>query len=168
VRDGQPSPHRPRLVVSRSTCPPISPPPLVNSFVLGSAVINTHGRGGNIGGHVLRETMSRGLCGLICSSRTSERGGEGDCVKEGGGRWSWERAWQWGKGCAHWSPRAHSTYREMFKCVWASGLQAVDVPQRQSGCAKGACGKKSRARKYAEAGSPPSGRGRCECGRSRF
>jgi hypothetical protein len=27
VRDGQPSPHRPRLVVSRSTCPPISPPP---------------------------------------------------------------------------------------------------------------------------------------------
>jgi hypothetical protein len=27
VRDGQPSPHRPRLVVARSTCPPISPPP---------------------------------------------------------------------------------------------------------------------------------------------
>jgi hypothetical protein len=26
-RDGQPGPHRPRLVVSRSTCPPISPPP---------------------------------------------------------------------------------------------------------------------------------------------
>jgi hypothetical protein len=25
VRDGQPSPHRPRLVVSRSTCPPLSP-----------------------------------------------------------------------------------------------------------------------------------------------
>jgi hypothetical protein len=42
VRDGQPSPHRPRLVVSRSTCPPISPPPHVNSFVLGPAVINTH------------------------------------------------------------------------------------------------------------------------------
>jgi hypothetical protein len=42
VRDGQPSPHRPRLVVSRSTCPPISPPhPHVNSFVLGPAVINT-------------------------------------------------------------------------------------------------------------------------------
>jgi hypothetical protein len=34
---------------------------------------------------VLRETTSRGLCGLVCSSRTSERGGEGDCVKEGGG-----------------------------------------------------------------------------------
>jgi hypothetical protein len=30
---------------------------------------------------VLRETTSRGLCGLVCPSRTSERGGEGDCVK---------------------------------------------------------------------------------------
>jgi len=27
VRDGQTSPHRPRLVVSRSTCPPLSSPP---------------------------------------------------------------------------------------------------------------------------------------------
>jgi hypothetical protein len=44
VRDGQPSPHRPRLVVSRSTCPPISLPPHVNSFVLGPAEINTHTR----------------------------------------------------------------------------------------------------------------------------
>ena len=36
---------------------------------------------------MLRETTSRGLCGLVCSSRTatSERGGEGDGVKEGGG-----------------------------------------------------------------------------------
>jgi hypothetical protein len=33
----------------------------------------------------LRETTSRGLCGLVCPSRTSESGGEGDCVKEGGG-----------------------------------------------------------------------------------
>ena len=40
---------------------------------------------GDSGGHVLRETTSRGLCGLVCPSRTSERGGEGDCVKEGGG-----------------------------------------------------------------------------------
>ena len=40
---------------------------------------------GNSGGHVLRETTSRGLCGLVGPSRTSERGGEGDCVKEGGG-----------------------------------------------------------------------------------
>ena len=42
VRDGQTSPHWPRLVVSRSTCPPLSPPPHANSFVLGPAVINTH------------------------------------------------------------------------------------------------------------------------------
>ena len=41
--------------------------------------------GEDSGGHVLRETRSRGLCGLVCPSRTSERGGEGDCVKEGGG-----------------------------------------------------------------------------------
>jgi hypothetical protein len=34
---------------------------------------------------VLRETTSRGLCELVCPSRTSERGGQGDCVKEGGG-----------------------------------------------------------------------------------
>ena len=34
---------------------------------------------------MLRETTSRGLCELVCPSRTSERGGEGDCVKEGGG-----------------------------------------------------------------------------------
>jgi hypothetical protein len=40
---------------------------------------------GDSGGHVLRETTSRGLCGLGCPSRTGERGGEGDCVKEGGG-----------------------------------------------------------------------------------
>ena len=40
---------------------------------------------GDSGGHVLRETTSRGLCGLVCPSHTSERGGEGDCVKEGGG-----------------------------------------------------------------------------------
>ena len=41
--------------------------------------------GGDSGGHVLRETTSRGQCGLVCPSRTSERGGEGYCVKEGGG-----------------------------------------------------------------------------------
>ena len=40
---------------------------------------------GDSGGHVLRETTSRGLCGLVCPSHTSEREGEGDCVKEGGG-----------------------------------------------------------------------------------
>ena len=33
---------------------------------------------------MLRETTSRGPCGLVWPSRTSERGGEGDCVKKGG------------------------------------------------------------------------------------
>ena len=45
----------------------------------------SRGEGGEGGRHVLRETTSRGLCGLVCPSRTSERGGEGYCVKEGGG-----------------------------------------------------------------------------------
>jgi hypothetical protein len=40
VRDGQTSPHRPRLVVSRSTCPPLSPSPHANSFIIGTAVIS--------------------------------------------------------------------------------------------------------------------------------
>ena len=42
VRDGQTSLLRHRLVVSRSTCPPLSPSPHANSFVIGTAVINTH------------------------------------------------------------------------------------------------------------------------------
>jgi hypothetical protein len=41
----QPSPHKPRLVVSHSTCPPLSSSThahsLLHSFVLGTAVINT-------------------------------------------------------------------------------------------------------------------------------
>jgi hypothetical protein len=35
---------------------------------------------GDMGGHVLREMTSRGLCGLGCPSRTSERGGEREIV----------------------------------------------------------------------------------------
>jgi hypothetical protein len=46
---------------------------------------------GDSGGHVLPETTSRSLYGLVCPSRTSERGGEGDCVKEGGGEEEGER-----------------------------------------------------------------------------
>ena len=46
---------------------------------------------------MLRETTSRGLCGLVCPSRTSERGGEGYCVKEGGGGEGSAR------GSVHWS-----------------------------------------------------------------
>ncbi len=43
VCGGQPSPHKPRIVVSHSTCPPLSSSPHAHSFVLGDAVINTHG-----------------------------------------------------------------------------------------------------------------------------
>jgi hypothetical protein len=43
VRDGQTHPHRPRLVVSHSTCPPLSSSPHAHSFVTGPAVIkHTH------------------------------------------------------------------------------------------------------------------------------
>ena len=52
VRDGQTSPHRPRLVVSRSTCPPLSLSPPREQLLFrycsnnnkhtGTAVINTH------------------------------------------------------------------------------------------------------------------------------
>ena len=51
------------------TCPFTRTPP-----------VSSRGGGGTNGGHVLRETTSRGLCGLVCPSRTSERGGEGDRV----------------------------------------------------------------------------------------
>jgi hypothetical protein len=55
-------------------------------FVTAVPIIKLFARGeGDSGGHVLRETKSRGLCGLVCPSRTRERGGEGYCVKEGGG-----------------------------------------------------------------------------------
>jgi hypothetical protein len=47
----------------------------------------SRGGGGGLwgGGPWLGETKSRGQCELVCPSRTSERGGEGYCVKGGGG-----------------------------------------------------------------------------------
>ena len=41
---------QPRLVVSRSTCPPLSPSPHANSFIIVTAVINTHTAGKTRGG----------------------------------------------------------------------------------------------------------------------
>ena len=67
---------RSRILTSTLACVFITAVPIIKLFALGE---------GDSGGHVLRETTSRGLCGLVCPSRTSERGGEGDCVKEGGG-----------------------------------------------------------------------------------
>jgi hypothetical protein len=55
-------------------CVFITAVPIIKLFAWGSE--------GDSGGYVLRETTSRGLCGLVCPSRTSERGGEGNCVKE--------------------------------------------------------------------------------------
>ena len=67
------SPPRAELL---KVCVFITAVPLIKLFAWGE---------GDSGGHVLRETTSRGLCGLeVWPSRTSERGGEGDCVKEGG------------------------------------------------------------------------------------
>jgi hypothetical protein len=57
-------------------CVFITAVPLIKLFAWGE---------GDIGGNELRETTSRGRCGLGCPSRTSEHGGEGDCVKEGWG-----------------------------------------------------------------------------------
>jgi len=71
VRDGQTSPHRPRLVVSRSTCPPITPPPHANSFVLGPAVMNTHTPWGTIGRFASKLSGSRIEC---CQARCGCRG----------------------------------------------------------------------------------------------
>ena len=59
-----------------SMCVFITAGPVIKLFAWGE---------GDSGGHVLQETTSRGLCGLVCPSRTNERGGEGDCVKEGEG-----------------------------------------------------------------------------------
>jgi hypothetical protein len=64
------------IITAVPVCVFITAGPSTNLFAWG---------GGDIGGHVLRETTSRDLCGLGCPSRTSEGGGEGDCVKEGGG-----------------------------------------------------------------------------------
>jgi len=71
-----PVPDRKWVTVSLILCVFITAVPIIKLLAWGE---------GDSGGHVLRETMSLGLCGLVCSSRTSERGGEGDCVKEGGG-----------------------------------------------------------------------------------
>ena len=66
---------------------------------------------------MLRETTSRGLSGLVCPSRTSERGGEGDCVKEGGEEKGSAR------GSVHWG------------CYYATAHDIEVDPQRRCfGC----------------------------------
>ena len=64
---------------------------------------------GDSGGHVLRETTSRGLCGLVCPLRTSERGGEGDWVREGGGGEGERERERGSVKSLHYSPEEHGT-----------------------------------------------------------
>ena len=54
-------------------------------FITAVPITKLFARGGGNGGHVLRETTSRGQCELVCPSCTNEGGGEGYCVKGGGG-----------------------------------------------------------------------------------
>ena len=51
-------------------------------FITAVPITKLFARGGGSGGHVIRETMTRDLYELVGPSRTSERGGEGYCVKE--------------------------------------------------------------------------------------
>ena len=73
VFGGQPSPHKPRLVVSHSTCPPLSSSPHAHSFVLGTAVINN-----NCQVHVwaAQGTQTDGSTGATSRSMSSEK-----CIK---------------------------------------------------------------------------------------
>ena len=65
---------------------------------------------GDSGGHVLREMTSRGLCGLVCTSCTSERGGKGDCVKEGGGEEGERERERAGRVRLHYSHELHHAF----------------------------------------------------------
>jgi hypothetical protein len=52
--------------------------PIIKLFARGKGIVEDmcyerrRAGEGDSGGHVLRETTSRGLCGLVCPSRTSE------------------------------------------------------------------------------------------------
>ncbi len=63
---------------------------------------------------MLRETSSRGRCELVCPSRTNERGGEGYCVKEGGGEEGERERERAGEVCVFYYCR---TYYKAGRCV---------------------------------------------------
>jgi hypothetical protein len=80
-------PKTPGWLVQDPTTSPAgiwSPPMSVFITAVPSIKLFAWGQGDS-GGHMLREMTSRGLCGLVCPSRTRERAGGRDCVKEGGG-----------------------------------------------------------------------------------
>jgi hypothetical protein len=69
VCGGQPSPHKPRLVVSHSTCPPLSSSPHAHNFVLGTAVItHTH-----ICGEQQWQPLGDSLWGRVVGREGAER-----------------------------------------------------------------------------------------------
>jgi hypothetical protein len=90
-------------------CVFITAVPIIKLFAMGE---------GDSGRHVLREATSRGLCGLVCPSRTGERGGEGDCVKEGqGGEGERERERALGRLLCHIQPSTlRLILRRCFGC----------------------------------------------------
>jgi hypothetical protein len=91
VRDGQTSPHRPRLVASRSTCPPLSPFPLSNSFIIGTAVINTVTRQKSQRS-VEREDLHPGTrSGEMMGQEKRRKGRRSSTAGKGQAGGSWER-----------------------------------------------------------------------------
>jgi hypothetical protein len=58
VCGGQPSPHKSLLVVSHSTCPPLSSSPHAHSFVLGTAVIKAINNNNLIGTAVINTHLT--------------------------------------------------------------------------------------------------------------
>ena len=65
-------------------CVFITAVPITKLFAWWEGVLEIVEDEGDSGGHVLRETTSRGLYFVVCPSRTNERGEEGYCVKGGG------------------------------------------------------------------------------------
>ena len=75
TRDDEPRPAWTSLPITHSVC--------VCVYYCRTYYKLCAGGEGDSEGHVLSGTTSQGLCGLVCPSRTSEREGEGYCVKGG-------------------------------------------------------------------------------------
>jgi hypothetical protein len=107
VRDDQTHPHRPRLVVSHSTCPPLSSSPHANSFVIGPTVIkHTHTQKQNTfvsknlsdetNGVAFMKKRSAHTTGSTVEAVVCERavvGGRGQVIRAAGGHVG-VRVWQ--------------------------------------------------------------------------
>jgi hypothetical protein len=72
--------------VGRRDCPQTRPKTTMAGcvFITAGPIIKLFARGeGDSGEHVLRETTSRGLCGLVCPSRTGTREEPGTLTQGG-------------------------------------------------------------------------------------